>query len=55
MSRGLCNKLMGEYGSYAATLRDVPTGQLDEILGQKVSILSTILALLQNVLRIKFH
>ncbi len=53
MSRTLCNKLMGEWGSYAATLRDIPTGTIDELLQQKISIKEFLIALLQNLLRIR--
>lgn len=54
MSRTLCNKLMGEWGSYAGTLRDLPTGTIDELLQQKTSIKEFLIALLQNLLRIRW-
>jgi len=53
MPRAVVNKLMSEWGSFAATLQDIPTGTVDELKSKNATLLELIIALYQNLLRIK--
>lgn len=53
MHRTLVNKLMNEWGSFSATLQDLPTGTVDELKNKNATLIELILALYQNILRIK--
>lgn len=50
MSRELVNRLMSDWGTYAATLQDLPTGTVEELKAQQVSLMESALALMQNLL-----
>jgi hypothetical protein len=47
MSRALCNKLMGAWGTYAAAF--VPLSDAEELKQRSVSLLEVLIALLQNL------
>lgn len=55
LSREACNRAMSTWGSYGATLQDIPTGTIDELRRRKITFLEVITALTQNLLmRIKY-
>lgn len=50
LSRPLAAKLLKQWGTYAATMRDVPEDTIEERKAREVTLLETVIALMQNLI-----
>lgn len=55
MSRSLCNRLMGVWGAYAATIQDLPTNTVEELKSRQATFLEVAIAFAQNlIIKLKY-